>query len=67
MFLALAVALLQTPTADVATWPMHDVPGAPLRDIRTTRSINTVLADDRRIDRTEILRRARERGRDVPQ
>ena len=38
----------------------------PLDDIRNTRSINTVIANGRRIDRTEILRRALERGRDVP-
>jgi len=35
----------------------------PLEDIRNTRSINTVIANGRRIDRAAILERALERGR----
>jgi len=39
----------------------------PLDDIRNTRSINTVLANGRRVDRAAILKRALERARDLPQ
>jgi imidazolonepropionase-like amidohydrolase len=39
----------------------------PLDDIRNVRAIDVVIAAGRRIDRAAILRRALDRGRDVPQ